>query len=141
MQDKPCRQAGVCSVRRDGTKKTPNRQENHILTPHSAQHCFLMISLCAFCARKDFPPLKRLKHSVSQSLKRRIVKKKNPDLTHQRKMTKQTLAVLEITKQATSMTKLRLQPEQGSHCQCHCPKEFHQQKQPLHHSFFVFLTN
>lgn len=93
----------------------------------------LMFSVGAFCARKDFP-LKRSKHCASQSLLRRTVKK-NPDLTHQRKMTKQTLAVLETTIQATSMTKLRLQPEQESHCECHCPKELHWQKQPLHHSF------
>lgn len=58
--------------------------------------------------------LKRPKHCASQSLLRKTVKK-NPDLTHQRKMTKQTLAVLETTTQATSMTKLRLQPEQESH--------------------------
>lgn len=41
------------------------------------------------------------------------------------------------------MTKLRLQPEQESHwvhCQCHCPKELHQQKQPLHHSFGLYSS-
>lgn len=98
--------------------------------------------VCVHSVQERISPLKRPKHCASQSLMRRTVKK-NPDLTRQRKMTKQTLAVLETTKQATSMTKLRLQPEQESHwvhCRCHCPKELHQQNQPLHHSFGLYSS-
>lgn len=69
--------------------------------------------VCVHSVQERISLLKTPKHRANQSLMGRTVKK-NPDLTHRRKMTKQTLAVWETTKQATSMTKLETAIRAGS---------------------------